>query len=172
MTAMERRGEAGDTLTEVLIAIAVLGLCLAALLGALLTSLRSSVEHRSFANIDAVLRSYSEAAKSQIELGPSPLYQPCPSVTNSSYAGQAITLPADAPLPPVGWTSPFIVGLQFLHDIYDPNSQTNVVSGPDSVCTSGPSCNPQPDYQLLTVGVLGPDGSSQNLTIGLRDPSC
>lgn len=172
MSPEANRVDVGDTLIEVLIAIAVLGLCIAALLGALMTSIRSSVEHRSLANIDAVLRSYAEAAKSQIELGPSPFYQPCPSTTSTSYAGQTIALPANAPPPPTGWSSPFIVGLQFLHATYNPNTQSNVVSGPDSVCTSGASCNPQPDYQLLTVGVVGPDGSSQNLTVGLRDPTC
>lgn len=166
------RNDAGDTLIEVLIAIAVLGICIAALLAALMTAIRSSVEHRSLANIDAVLRSYAEAAKAQIELGSAPIYQPCPSVTSATYAGTTISLPADAPQPPAGWSAPFIVGIQYLHDTYNQNTQTNTSSGPDSVCASGPSCSPSPDYQLLTVSVTGPDGSSQSLTVGLRDPSC
>jgi type II secretory pathway pseudopilin PulG len=71
--------EAGDTLIEVLMAIVIIALAASALLGALLTSVTGSVEHRSLSVDDTVLKGFAEAAKEQIELQSTPLYAPCAS---------------------------------------------------------------------------------------------
>jgi type II secretory pathway pseudopilin PulG len=146
--------EGGDTLIEVLLALVIISLSVVALLGALVTSLASSGEHRSLSDIDTVLKSYAENAKYDIELQqPSPGYAPCASVTTSMYNGQAISPPSV----PAGWSSPYIVGIKF----WD-----NTTGAFDSASTCQPS-----DYQLLTLGASAPNGVSQTLTVGLRNPS-
>jgi prepilin-type N-terminal cleavage/methylation domain-containing protein len=146
--------ERGDTLIEVLLALVIISLSAVALLGGLATTLSSSGEHRSLADIDTVLKSYAENAKYDIELQqPSPLYAPCASVTASMYNGQAISQPSI----PAGWSSPNIVGIQFWNDA------TGMFDSPST-------CQPN-DYQLLTLRATAPNGVSQMLTIGLRNPS-
>jgi hypothetical protein len=86
-----RRGdERGDTLIEILVATTVIGLVVAALFGALITSLSSSVEHRSLATVDTVLKSFAESVKYAVQLEtvgqgtpPGPLFAEC--ATTSSY---------------------------------------------------------------------------------------
>jgi len=60
-------GEAGDTLIELLIAIVIISLSVTALLGMLITSLTSSAEHRSLADLDTVVKSFAESATYQIQ---------------------------------------------------------------------------------------------------------
>jgi type II secretory pathway pseudopilin PulG len=97
-----RRSESGDTLIEVLIAVVIIALAATALLGALLTSITSSVSHRSLAVDDSVLRSFAEAAKEQIELQSNPLYVHCP----ASYS-------ISSSAPPSGYSVPAITQVQY-----------------------------------------------------------
>jgi type II secretory pathway pseudopilin PulG len=149
--------ERGDTLIEVLLALVIISLAVVALLGALMTSLASSAEHRSLSDIDTVLKGYAENAKFNIELQQSPSYAPCASVTSSTYNFKAITVP----LLPNGWSTssnaPYIVGIQFW------NNTTNAF---DTTSTCQAS-----DYELLTVGAKAPNNVSETLTIGLRSPT-
>jgi type II secretory pathway pseudopilin PulG len=78
-----RRSEAGDTLIELLIAMAIMTLTGASILGAFVTSINASTQHRQLATINTLLRSYAEVATYQIQLQPSPLYQSC--ATPSTY---------------------------------------------------------------------------------------
>lgn len=147
------RDERGETLIEIIVAIGVLSIAVAALLGALITSLGSSAEHRSLSTVDTVLRSYAETAKFDIQLQPHPWYQDCAGVTSSppAYGSHALT----AQNVPTGWSQPWIVGITYW----------NISSGAfDTLCQSG-------DYQLLTLAVGAPDGSTKTVTIGLRSPT-
>jgi IPT/TIG domain len=82
--------EVGDTLIEVLLALVVIGLTAAAILGALATTLLASSTHRTLASSDSVLRSFVEYATYDIRLSTTPQFVPedsaC-SVTGSSYSG-------------------------------------------------------------------------------------
>jgi len=60
-------GEGGDTLIELLIAIVIISLSVTALLGMLITSLTSSAEHRSLADLDTVVKSFAESATYQVQ---------------------------------------------------------------------------------------------------------
>ena len=93
----------GDTLVELLIATVIIGLVVSALLGALVVSLSGSVEHRSVATIDNVLKSFAESAKYDIQLEavgkgtpPGPLYADC--ATTSSYRVLSTPSPSSGPL--------------------------------------------------------------------------
>ena len=58
-------GEAdrGDTLVELLIAMVILAITVAALLGALIASTAGSVEHRSLASLDSILKSFADSVQ-------------------------------------------------------------------------------------------------------------
>ena len=85
LRAANRRGpasEAGDTLIEVVLAVVVIALTAAALLGAITESIVSSSAHRNLTTDDTLLRSYAEAVQYQVEdeqqpNPPYPLYQTC-----------------------------------------------------------------------------------------------
>ncbi len=64
------RRDAGDTLIEVLIALIILALSVSAILGMLVTAITTTSEYRSLATDNTVLKSFAEAAKYEIQLGP------------------------------------------------------------------------------------------------------
>jgi hypothetical protein len=166
-----RHSEAGDTLVEVLIAVAVLALCVSALLGALVTTITSASEHRSLASIDTALRSYAEQLKYDVELNPNtsgtlpnaPWYMQCATVTTSSYAGQQVLPPANLP---AGYTV-VIQGIEYWNGInaFDSISSTLCASEPANQLddrTSG--------LQLLTLEATAPNGVTETLSVGVRQP--
>jgi type II secretory pathway pseudopilin PulG len=57
------RGEKGETLAEIIVTIAIVGLAVVALLGALATGISASSTHRQRASADTVARSVAEAIK-------------------------------------------------------------------------------------------------------------
>jgi hypothetical protein len=87
--------EDGDTLVEVLIALVVIGLTAASILGAFATTLSATTEQRTLAKADAALRSFIEEATYDIRLSPPaapsgglpalPAFQGCPSSIPSQY---------------------------------------------------------------------------------------
>ncbi len=97
-----RRSETGDTLVEVLLALLVIGLTAAAILGAFATTLSATSEHRTLAKADAALHNFVEYATNQIQLGSSPAWVTC--ATTSSYT--AITAQFNAnPTLDLGYTA-------------------------------------------------------------------
>src|SRR6185312_17274429 len=72
-----QRSEVGDTLVEILIALAVMGITAVALLTAFATSISASAVHRSLTTEDTVLKSYVETAVYQIQQQPQPLFKQC-----------------------------------------------------------------------------------------------
>ncbi len=82
---ISRRKEAGDTLVEVLIALAIIGLVTVPLLTTLGTALTASAQHRHLATFDTLLKSFADTATSELELAPPgtgyPSYSACPSAS-------------------------------------------------------------------------------------------
>lgn len=62
------RGDAGDTLLELLIALVIIALAVGPILGMLMESAMSSAEHRSLATLDTLLKSFAATATSHLEL--------------------------------------------------------------------------------------------------------
>ena len=60
---LRRRGEAGETLVEILISVVIVGLVMGAIFATYATAATASKDGRDFATVDAVLRNYAEAAK-------------------------------------------------------------------------------------------------------------
>jgi type II secretory pathway pseudopilin PulG len=145
--ARSPRSESGDTLIEVLFALVIIALSVSALLGALITAVATSGEHRSLSVEDTLLRSYVETAEYQIQVQstPAPLFAQC-----------APTYPITFSMPPgSSGYSVSITGVQYWNG-----------SGFDSSCGS----NDKKGVQLVTVSSTGP-GATQTLSFVVRDPS-
>ncbi len=82
--------DAGETLIELVIAIAILGIAAVAILGALMMSVRSSVLHRNDASGDAYVRSYAEAIQTWVDANN---IQPCASAASTYQAVPVTDLP-------------------------------------------------------------------------------
>ena len=77
------RGELGDTLIEVLVALLIIGIASVAIFGAYTSSILGSVQHRTMAQLDLALHNVVEQATSEIQLGQTPLFQPCATVSGT-----------------------------------------------------------------------------------------
>lgn len=143
----------GDTLVEVLIAVAIIGITVSALIAALITAITSSGLHRSLTDLDTVLRSNAEEAKYMIELQPSAWFQNGATVTSTTYNGNSIPFTT-----PAGYTV-VITGIEYWNSSTD--TFDSFYSSPAD--TSG--------YQLLTLEATAPTGANETLAVGVRSPT-
>ena len=134
------REDRGDTLVEVLIAVAIVAITAAALIGTVLMSITASSEHRSLAVNDTVLKSYAAEAQNMIQRQAN--FQSCA----SSYT---VSLPAGVP---TGYSA----GI----------SQILYWNG----TSFGSVCDASKPVQLITVTVTSPTQVSSSLSFAVRDP--
>jgi type II secretory pathway pseudopilin PulG len=144
LSRWSRRDEAGDTLIEVLIALLVIGVTTAALLGAFATSISASAEHRNLATIDTLLKSFAETATYQIQLQPNPLFASC---AGSYDITVAFTVPA---------------GYAVATSSVAYWNNATFVPG----CATGSTAP-----QQITAFATGPNGSSDTLAFVVMDPA-
>lgn len=156
------RGESGESLIEILLAVVIIALSVGALLGALVTSIAGSAEHRSLANLDTVLKSNAESAKYQIELQPSATawFTDCAAVTGSSYNGSTLSFSV-----PAGY-SVQLAGIRYWNSA---SHQFDPATVDSSACQS--SSSDRSGYQLLTFQATAPSGVSETLGIAVRKPA-
>jgi prepilin-type N-terminal cleavage/methylation domain-containing protein len=137
--------ERGDTLVEVMMAIAIAGIAVTGLLSGLATAINLSGTHRGQANAGVVLVSAADSVKSQT-------YVACPSVTTSSYnPTSGVTLPT-------GWSA----------------SNVTITAVKSWSGSSFQASCPATDQklQLITVRAATPDGrSSEQVDVIKRDGS-
>ncbi len=142
------RSQAGDTLIELLIALVIISIAVTGLMGALLTSITTSGEHRSLSVEDTMLRSYAEAYENQIQFQPSPVFQECATV--SQYTGSLHPPPT-----PAGFTVS-LATIQYLN---------KSGSSFDSTCSLNDT-----GAQLITLNAAG-EGATQTLAFVVRNPN-
>ncbi len=147
----DHRSESGDTLVELLIAMAVIGLTAVALLSGFSTSLSASAEHRSLASIDTVLKSFVETATYQLSLQPQP-----PTTTPQFTACATASTYSSLTTPPQNGYTASIAAVQYWNG-----------SSWGASCTANQS-PPQP--QLLTAQVTG-HGATESLQFAVSDPA-
>jgi len=151
LTQPGRRDEHGETLIELLMTIAIIGIAAAALLGALITSVSSSGEHRTLTQEEAGLKSYADLAKQAIELstGPAapPAYTPC---ANPAAYSSIVT---QTPPPGIVIT---ISGITYWNGH-----------------SFGSSCDQETpaDLQQITLLATAQHGASQTLSFVVRNPN-
>jgi type II secretory pathway pseudopilin PulG len=79
-----RSGDAGDTLVELLVALAIISICVVGLIGGLASAIGSAGNHRNLTNLDAALKDFAEVVRYDVQLQPytstsAPLYARCAS---------------------------------------------------------------------------------------------
>lgn len=139
--------DSGDTLLEVVISTAIVGIAAVALIGALLTSITASSEHRSLTVDNTALKSYANAAVQQIQRQASANWTSCA----STYT---VTPPANMP-------SDYTVSLS--------SARYWTASG-NSGSWSG-NCPGAAAPQLFTVTVTSPTQVATSISFVIRKPT-
>ena len=78
-----QRSDRGETLIELVVAVAILGIAAVAILGGLMVGIRTSVMHRNDATGGAYVRSFAEAIQTDVDNNG---YKAC-AAASSGYAG-------------------------------------------------------------------------------------
>jgi prepilin-type N-terminal cleavage/methylation domain-containing protein len=157
--ALPREGqtsERGDTLIEVLVAIAVISIAVVALLGSLLTSASASVTHRNVTNLDGILRSFAESARYQIQTQPAdgsvgPQFRPC-GVGSAPPQYNLASDPYPNSAKAGGWITVFVTG-------YLPNQALSVTVGGSSTGITIESGGTTDSNGNATLVFTAPNGS-------------
>ena len=129
--------EAGETLVEVLIASALLAICVVAILGGLGTMLSSSSLHRDQTRANTVLVAAAEKVKSS-EI----TRVPCGTDPTPTYLAQARTAPL-----PTGWSASQITVTSIAYE-------TTPSVGTVAFSTSVADCNNSLPLQRITITVI------------------
>jgi type II secretory pathway pseudopilin PulG len=133
----------GDTLIEVILAVAIVAVTAVALIGSVLTSITSSGEHRTLTLNDTYLKTYADSAAQQIQRQNGPLFQKCAPSYN-------IATPSTIP-------STYTIGI----------SSIQYWNGTAWVA----SCPGGDPAQLITVAVTSPTQITTSLAFAVRDPN-
>ena len=127
-------------------ALVIIALAVSGLMAAIITSITTSGEHRTLSIEDTLLRSYAETYEYQLQSQPSPIFQPC--ATLSQYTSAFVP-----PATPSGYS--VTPGIQFWN-------------GSTFSRTCGSSADD--DVQLITLTATGP-GATQTLSFVVRNPN-
>lgn len=145
MTSAQRPDD-GFSLIEVLVAVALLGIAVAAILGGMMTSLLATDVHRKQATGETVLRSYAEATKSHAQAN----YAPCATTYTPAYTA------------PAGFSATTPVPVSYRSGATWVNASETPLSG----CTATSDV-----VQMLDITVASDDGRSVESTqIVVRRP--
>jgi type II secretory pathway pseudopilin PulG len=140
--------ERGETLIELLVTVAIMGVAVVTILGAVGTFVSLTDMHRKQAKAGAYVREYADALESVVSAYPTG-YKDCGDKTY--YAGQ-ITTPGDI--------SPYTVA------VTDVQYATTVTGGWSATCPS-----PDTGVQRVTLSVSSPDKrATETLVVILRKP--
>jgi type II secretory pathway pseudopilin PulG len=142
------RPEGGDTLIEVLVALAIIAATATALIGSVLTAITASGEHRALSVEGGLLKSYAENATAVLERQASPGFVDC--AVPATYAG----LGSPTALP-TGYSV----------------AVTAIAYWNSASQTFGSSCTATQAPQLITVTATSPGGIVSGLAFAVRNPS-
>jgi len=147
-----RGSEQGETLVEILVAVAILGLAATALLGALGTVTTASTLHRQQATAETAIRSYAEAVQA---VG----YRDC--TASLTYTATDVGYVA-----PAGFAAA-VVGVA-----YWDGTGFSAPGGPPSATAGCPRVtSTSPQLQLVTLEVHSADGKeSETVKLTVRSP--
>lgn len=143
--------ERGDTLVEILMALALLGIVVAAIAGSLIGSAAASTTAKDTAALDAVLRGF--AASMQAEMGTSTTFHDCATADSGGSPYQVVSAPNPAQGPSGTLVTVFITGLT-------PRDSVSVEDTTTGAIPPARSTFPVDSYgdATLTFRVRGPTG--------------
>jgi prepilin-type N-terminal cleavage/methylation domain-containing protein len=170
-----RADERGDTLIELLLALTIIAIVVAAIMDGLVGASSGSTVYRGMANVDTLAKSYLDAVVQSIQSSTT-LYQGCPTPTPATYT-TAVSLPA-AFAGTAGsrngmsvWlvTSPPAYGGYSVGVIQVIPTSNATFSSTTTTTTTG-SCS---DYgiQQVIVSATAPDGTTAQLDGTVRNPT-
>jgi len=140
--------EAGFTLVEVLVAVAILGVGVLAVVGGMMTSIKVSAQGQFTADTQTSLRGYAEA----VTAAP---YVECGALSPSPYTPAATSFPV-----PSGQTATSTL-----------QRWTGGTAATGSFSATGACSSPDAGIQKITLTVTAADGSSQALRLVKRRTS-
>ncbi len=138
------RSDRGETLIELVVAVAILGIAAVAILGGLMTSIRTSIMHRNDATGGTYVRSFAEAIQTDVDKNG---YKTCTNAA-SGYASVSV------PNLPTGYT-------RSVTAVQSWNGSTWGACTPDGV--------QRLDLKVTTTG-QAPIRAEETLTVILRQP--
>jgi type II secretory pathway pseudopilin PulG len=158
------RRDTGETLVELLVAVVVMGIAAAALVGGIATSITMSDIHHKQATAGTAVRDYAEALQNAIATNAK--YTPCASA--SAYAASAIGYTA-----PAGYTAQVVApnGVAYWED-----ATTSPTMSPGGFATTCPTkvngvANNDSGLQKISLQVASNDArATETLTIIIRKP--
>lgn len=169
-SSRRRSSDSGDTLVEILITLVLMGIVAAALLGALMTSIRASAEHKNLAQDDSVVKTALEGLSAGLE-HPSPsatiLFKDCTTVVNpQSLVGYYDPLVSSVVLP-FGYRSIHVTGVA----CWNPGVQT--FDCYYSSTASHQPCTAADTSGLQQITVTGTDSSGLGVSLStlIRNPA-
>jgi type II secretory pathway pseudopilin PulG len=149
------RSDAGDTLVEILVTLAVIGITVVAILSAFATSISATAEHRDIAAGDTVLRTFAEYATYNIQQKSSPFFTTC--AATGAYDSNVVT-PFNAYLAGLHTTDPQNRQYTYTIKIYNINNL--------GTCPATSSIPPQE----IEVSATPPSGATDYLTFMVVSP--
>jgi type II secretory pathway pseudopilin PulG len=165
----------GETYIEILISLIIFGLISVALLGALMTSISSSSEHRYLSVDDTLVKSALETVAQNVQQQPSSssAYVDCSASNHPNAIVTQWMARFSLPTPPVNYRL-VVSGLECWNPSlnsgvggFDPNCQyVNLVSTP-----GGCGINDAAGLQRVTVTVTDPSGYALSLSTLVRNSS-
>ena len=134
--------DSGETLIELIIAVAIMGIAVVAIVGGMATFILMSDVHRKQASAGANVRNYAEAVAGHYSAGAAP----------SSYLPSAVGFVLD---PATGFTA----------------AVTSVKCWNDTVSAFGTTCSGSSPVQQVTLSVASDDSrASESLAVVVRQP--
>lgn len=163
------RNDSGESYIELLVTLVIIGLAGVAILGAVMTSITSSSEHRNLANDDTIMKSAVEQVKYEIELAPAPLFSDCGS--GGATAGSLIST----------WNSgmsslwPAIPGGIGSYKAWISNvecfTESSTASAPDPNCQASMASASAPVTNNITSGCTSDLSGIVQVTVSVLDQS-
>jgi prepilin-type N-terminal cleavage/methylation domain-containing protein len=151
-------GERGETLVEILVTVAIMGICFVAILLGVTTAYTATDTHRQESTAEGVLRSYAERIKDQ-----NLTYIDCTSNPSPGPAYLAAAEAASGGLLPVSGFTPSVTNVTYWDGQQTGSGAQNPAFGACGVGDNG--------VQRISIQVVsphGPHGATESMTIVKR----
>ncbi len=152
----------GDTLVEILVALGLLGIVVAAVAGALIGSATASTNQNETVRLDAALRNFAESMRSELTGPGATGYNDCATADGGSHPYRILSQPTPAEGPTGTIVTVFATG-------YPPSSPISVTEDSSSVPSKTVNTDSNGDA-TVSVAVTGAPGSHSLHFTGAAEP--